>query len=151
MAFRLSARSLSRLAGVDERLVAVVKAAIKVTSVDFGVICGVRTIEEQRLLVARGASKTLRSKHLEGRAVDLLAYLGSRASWELRLYDDIADAMKEAATDEGVALRWGAAWHVHDIRKWNNTMEDAMLSYVDLRRSQGRRPFIDGPHFELMD
>jgi hypothetical protein len=25
-----------------------------------------------------------------------------------------------------------------------------MLSYVDLRRSQGRRPFIDGPHFELI-
>jgi hypothetical protein len=28
-------------------------------------------------------------------------------------------------------------------------MEDAMNSYVDLRRSEGRRPFIDGPHFEL--
>jgi len=25
-----------------------------------------------------------------------------------------------------------------------------MMTYVDLRRSQGRRPFIDGPHFELM-
>jgi len=25
-----------------------------------------------------------------------------------------------------------------------------MNSYIDLRRSQGRRPFIDGPHFELM-
>jgi len=29
-------------------------------------------------------------------------------------------------------------------------MEDAMNEYIDLRRSQGRRPFIDGPHFELM-
>jgi hypothetical protein len=29
-------------------------------------------------------------------------------------------------------------------------MEDAMNSYVDLRRSQGRRPFIDAPHFEMM-
>jgi hypothetical protein len=28
-------------------------------------------------------------------------------------------------------------------------MEDAMNSYVDLRRSQGKRPFIDGPHFEI--
>jgi len=25
-----------------------------------------------------------------------------------------------------------------------------MNAYIDLRRSQGRRPFIDGPHFELM-
>ena len=30
-------------------------------------------------------------------------------------------------------------------------MEDAMNDYIDLRRSQGRRPFIDAPHFELMD
>jgi hypothetical protein len=25
-----------------------------------------------------------------------------------------------------------------------------MNSYIDERRTQGRRPFIDGPHFELM-
>jgi len=25
-----------------------------------------------------------------------------------------------------------------------------MNEYVDLRRSQGRRPFIDAPHFEMM-
>jgi hypothetical protein len=29
-------------------------------------------------------------------------------------------------------------------------MEDAMNNYIDVRRAQGRRPFIDGPHFELM-
>jgi hypothetical protein len=30
-------------------------------------------------------------------------------------------------------------------------MEDAMNEYIDLRRSQGRRPFIDGPHFQLSE
>jgi hypothetical protein len=25
-----------------------------------------------------------------------------------------------------------------------------MMAYIDLRRSQKRRPFIDGPHFELI-
>jgi len=29
-------------------------------------------------------------------------------------------------------------------------MESAMNDYIDTRRSQGRRPFIDAPHFELM-
>jgi hypothetical protein len=29
-------------------------------------------------------------------------------------------------------------------------MEEAMNSYIDLRRSEGRRPFIDAPHFEMM-
>ena len=149
MSFRLSDRSMSMLQGVDEQLVATVKLAILNTKIDFGVICGIRTMEEQRVLVEKGASKTMRSKHLDGKAVDLMAYIGSRGSWELNLYDDIADAMQEAAVETGAVLRWGAAWHINDIRDWDGTMEDAMNAYVDLRRSEGKRPFIDGPHFEI--
>jgi len=150
MAFKLSDRSLSRLEGVDERMVRVVKTAITVSKIDFGVICGLRTVEEQRELVAKGASQTMKSKHIDGLAVDLMAYIGGRASWELNLYDDIADAMKIAADEENVQVRWGAAWHINDLREWDSSMQDAMNEYIDLRRSQGRRPFIDGPHFELM-
>ena len=149
MSFRLSQRSFDKLEGVNEQLATTVKLAILLTKVDFGVICGLRTMEEQRVLVDKGASKTMRSKHLDGNAVDLMAYIGSRASWELNLYDDIADAMKQAATETGAVLRWGAAWHIPDIRRYDGTMEDAMNAYVDLRRSQGKRPFIHGPHFEI--
>jgi peptidoglycan LD-endopeptidase CwlK len=85
MTFNLSQRSLDKLEGVDERLVAVVKHAITVTKNDFGVICGLRTIEEQRELVAKGASKTMNSRHIGGEAVDLMCYVGSRGSWELKL------------------------------------------------------------------
>jgi peptidoglycan L-alanyl-D-glutamate endopeptidase CwlK len=151
MTFKLSQRSLDKLEGVDERLVAVVKRAIGETKVDFGVICGLRTIEEQRELVAKGASQTMKSKHIDGLAVDLMAYIGSRGSWELNLYDDIGDAMILAAKDVGVPLRWGAAWHVNDVREWDGTCEELMNSYVDLRRSQGCRPFIDAPHWEIYD
>ena len=149
MAYKLSKRSLARLEGVDERMIRVVKTAITFSTVDFGVIQGLRTIEEQRELVAKGASQTMKSKHLDGLAVDLMAYVGSRGSWELSLYDNIADAMKLAAIEENVAIRWGAAWQIPDISEWDGTMQDAMDKYIDLRRSQGRRPFIDGPHFEL--
>lgn len=149
MAFKLSKRSLARLEGVDERMVRVVKTAITVSKIDFGVIQGLRTIEEQRELVAKGASQTMKSKHIDGLAVDVMAYIGSRGSWEMKLYDDIADAFKIAAIEEDVAVRWGAAWQIPDIREWDGTMQDAMDAYIDLRRSQGRRPFIDGPHFEL--
>ena len=149
MTFKLSQRSLDKLEGVDERLIAVVDYAISVTKVDFGVICGLRTIEEQRELVSSGVSKTMNSKHLEGRAVDLMAYIGSRGSWELSVYDEIADAMKEGAFSEGVAIRWGAAWNLPDIRAWTGTMEEAMNDYIDLKRYEGKRPFIDAPHFEL--
>ena len=148
--FKLSRRSLDRLEGVNADLVAVVKFAINATKTDFGVIQGLRTIEQQKELVAKGASQTMKSKHLDGNAVDLMAYINGRGSWELNLYDDLADAMKEGAQMAGVAVRWGAAWHIDDIRKWDGTMEEAMNDYIDLRRSQGRRPFIDGPHFETM-
>ena len=150
MGFKLSERSMAKLEGVDSRMQDVVKEAITLTKIDFGVICGMRTEDEQQELVAKGASKTMKSKHLDGLAVDLMAYIGSRASWELNLYDDIADAMAEAARNNNVKIRWGAAWHVDSIADWDFTMQDAMNSYVDLRRAQGRRPFIDGPHFELM-
>ena len=148
--FKLSRRSLDRLEGVADDLVAVVRYAINATKTDFGVIQGLRTIEMQKELVAKGASQTMKSKHLDGHAVDLMAYISGRGSWELNLYDDLADAMKEGANMVGCKVRWGAAWHIDDIRKWDGTMEDAMNEYIDLRRSQGRRPFIDGPHFELM-
>jgi|TARA_R110000824_G_scaffold17789_2_gene71479 peptidoglycan L-alanyl-D-glutamate endopeptidase CwlK len=149
--YKLSQRSLSRLEGLDERLVGVVKLAIHKSKIDFGVICGMRTMDEQRALVEKGASQTMKSKHLDGHAVDLMAYIGSRASWELNLYDDIADAMAEAAREVDVPIRWGAAWTISNIAQFHGgTMEDAMNSYVDERRSQNRRPFIDGPHFELM-
>ena len=151
MTFKLSNRSLERLLGVDERLVAVVHRAIEITTVDFGVVEGVRTPQRQIELFEKGASQIREGgKHVEGRAVDLMAYIGDRGSWELNLYDNIADAMKQAAIEKNVGIRWGAAWNVPDIRLWRGTMEEAMNYYIDERRKQNKRPFIDGPHFELV-
>ena len=149
MAYKLSERSLSRLEGVDDALRAVTELAIEYTTVDYGVTCGLRTVEEQRELVDAGASQTMNSRHITGQAVDVVAYVGPRISWELNLYDNIADAFQVAAKELGVGIRWGAAWHIDDIVEWNGTMEEAMNAYVDLRRRQGKRPFIDAPHFEL--
>ena len=148
MSFKLSQRSLDKLEGVHPDMVKCVTSAIEWSKVDFGVICGMRTEAEQKELVAKGASQTMKSKHLEGLAVDLMAYVGSRASWELNLYDDIADAMKKACINQGKRVTWGAAWQM-ELNKWNGTSEELMNAYIDLRRSEGRRPFIDGPHFQL--
>jgi peptidoglycan L-alanyl-D-glutamate endopeptidase CwlK len=147
--FKLSQRSLDELNGVDPKLVAVVRRAIQLTTVDFGVTEGLRSIETQRKYVAAGKSQTMKSKHIDGKAVDLVAYVNGKVSWELNLYDNIADAMAKAAKELGVPLRWGAAWNIPDIRLWNGTMEQAMNHYIDTRRKEGKRPFIDGPHFEM--
>ena len=152
--FKLSNRSLEKLEGVNPVLVETVKEAIKLSSVDFGVIYGVRSLEEQKKLYESKRSQTMKSKHLiqddkTSHAVDLMAYDGNNPSWDLVMYDDIADAMKAAAKETGAKICWGASWHIEDITKWDGTMEEAMNAYVDLRRSQNRRPFIDGPHFQL--
>ena len=150
MTFKLGKRSLQRLEGVDERLVEVVKYAISISKTDFTVLEGLRSIERQRELVQKGNSQTMKSKHIDGLAVDLAAYENG-IRWELNLYDEIADAMREAARDCGVKIRWGAAWHIDDFGAYQGTAEEAMNEYIDLRRSQGRRPFIDAPHFEIME
>jgi peptidoglycan L-alanyl-D-glutamate endopeptidase CwlK len=154
MVYHLSKKSYKRLEGVNPQLVETVEKAIKLSSVDFGVIYGVRTLAEQQKLYDAGRSQTMRSKHLlqdddTSHAVDLMAYDGKTPCWELVMYDDIADAMKQAAKETGAKIRWGAAWNIDNIAEWDRPMEDAMNHYIDVRRNQGRRPFIDGPHFEL--
>tara|TARA_R110000803_G_scaffold198554_1_gene262329 strand:- start:291 stop:749 length:459 start_codon:yes stop_codon:yes gene_type:complete len=144
----LSSRSRERLRGVNPELAGTVKRALELSPIDFGVTEGIRSVERQKELVARGLSQTMNSKHLTGNAVDLVAYLSGRVCWEMSAYDELADAMKQAAKETGVSIRWGGAWQVKDIRLHEGTMEDAMNAYIDLRRSQGRRPFLDGPHFE---
>ena len=121
MGFSLSKRSMGRMIGVHPDLVKVVKLAITLTEVDFGVTEGLRTVDRQRELVAKGASKTMNSRHLNGHAVDLVAYVGSEARWDWPLYYKIADAMKRSANALGVAIVWGGDW----------------------------KTFKDGPHFEL--
>ena len=155
MSFKLSKRSLNKLTGVHPDMVATVKRAIELTKVDFGITCGLRTVEEQKRLVATGRSQTMNSKHIPqgdeySHAIDVLAYVDGEVCWELNVYDEICDAMAAAAKETGASIKWGAAWSEGDIRAYQSTAEHAMNSYIDLRRSQGRRPFIDGPHFELM-
>jgi|TARA_R100000426_G_scaffold16776_1_gene15274 peptidoglycan L-alanyl-D-glutamate endopeptidase CwlK len=152
--YKLSGRSLNKLEGVHPTMVDTVKRAIELSKVDFGVIYGVRSLAEQKRLYEAGRSQTMKSKHLVqedgySHAVDLMAYDGSDPSWDIVMYDDIADAMKAAAKETGAKIRWGAAWTIDNIAEWERPMQDAMNNYIDVRRKSGRTPFIDGPHFEL--
>lgn len=146
---KLSATSIKRLKGVKPELVKVVERAIEISKVDFMVVQGLRTLAEQKKLVATGKSQTMNSKHLTGDAVDLAVVENGQVTWNLSDYDDIADAMKKAAKELGVKIRWGAAWNIPDIREWDGTMQEALDFYVAERRKAKKVPFIDGPHFEL--
>ena len=62
---------------------------------------------------------------------------------------DIADAAFRAAREIGEPITWGGCWH--NITGSNMQPEWCVQEYVKLRRSQGRRAFNDGPHWELGD
>lgn len=121
MTFGLSKVSNSRLREVHPDLVKVVRLAIRKTTIDFMVLEGRRTLERQRELFKIGASKTMRSRHLTGHAVDLGAMLNGRVLWDWPLYHKLAAVMKAAASELSVPLEWGGDW----------------------------ASFKDGPHFQL--
>jgi peptidoglycan L-alanyl-D-glutamate endopeptidase CwlK len=145
--FVFSARSLARFEGVDPRIVRVTKLALDYSEVDFGITCGLRTLEEQKLLVAEGRSRTLKSKHLTGHAVDVVAYKGGKVSWAFGEYLLIAEAFRLASEELGTPITWGAAW-LAPLANYNSPRE-AWETYKATRIKQDREPFIDGPHFQL--
>lgn len=127
--FTLSQRSLERLQGVHPDLIAVVKRAIEITPIDFAVIEGVRTVERQKQLLAAGASKTMKSRHIPSsnksgmaEAVDLAPFVNGKTEHDdWSLFHQMAPAVKEAANQLGVPIQWGGDW----------------------------RTFKDGAHFEI--
>lgn len=145
--FRLSKRSLERLKGVHPDLVKVVKRALELSEIDFLVLEGIRTLDRQKSLVASGASRTLRSRHITGHAVDLAPIDNKTVSWHWAHYYKLADAMKRAAIELNVPIRWGGVWD----KELNSLelIEPAVAAYVASQRSKGKSAFIDGPHFEL--
>ena len=110
MSFRLSVRSMKRLVGVHPRLVALVREAAALSPVDFVVTEGLRTAQRQAALVRAGASRTRRSRHLTGHAVDIAALVDGQVRWDWPLYPRIAAAFKAAAVRQGTAIVWGGDW-----------------------------------------
>ncbi len=94
-----------------------------------------RTPERQRQLVAKGASKTMKSRHLPhpkdglSRAFDLIPLVDMDKDGKIEaeemyawpLYHKLAPVLKRAARDVGVPIEWGGDW----------------------------RTFKDGPHWQL--
>ncbi len=108
--YTLGPRSLKNLIGVHPDLKLVVERAIDITDLDFVVTEGIRTLARQKQLFDAGASKTMRSRHLTGHAVDLAAVVGGKVRWDWPLYARLNEVMMEAARDEGVQIEWGGHW-----------------------------------------
>ncbi len=123
MTFVLGSRSLAHLIGVHNDLVAVIKRAIQLSTVDFTVIEGVRSAARQAELYAQGRTKpgpkvtwVKVSNHQAktdgyGHAVDLGVWRNGAIVWEDTAgYAEIYRAMFAAAAELGVSLRAGSDW-----------------------------------------
>ncbi len=117
----LSNRSMKELVGVHPILSFAVTEAISITNQDFMVFDGVRTATEQQKLVERGVSKTNNSYHLYGLAVDLVAYVDGKPTWEKEYYDDIAEAMKFVIKKHDLPIEWGYDKWSWDLPHWQLT------------------------------
>ncbi len=123
---KLSETSRMKLKSAHPDLRKVIERAAELSNVDFIVLEVLRTIGRQRDLVAKGASKTMKSRHLPGadglsRAVDIAPLDGGQVSWAWPLYHKLAPIIKRAAEEVGVPIEWGGDW----------------------------RTFKDGPHWQL--
>lgn len=125
--FKFSQRSESNLKGVNPDLVKVIRRALELTSVDFIVIEGLRTQARQKELVATGKSQTMNSRHLSGNAVDIIPV---NTTWQIKEFVPILNAVKHAAVEQGIKLRFGINWK-----------NDPSLPI--------ETKFIDAPHVEI--
>ncbi len=124
-----STASLRCLHGIHPDLRRVMDRALQDAPFDFRITEGLRTVERQKQLVAIGASKTMRSRHLTGHAVDLVPIVDldrdgkveAEEMYAWPLYHQLAPAIKAAAKAVGVPIEWGGDW----------------------------KSFKDGPHWQL--
>lgn len=114
--FQFGDRSESYLATVEPALVGVSRVALAGSRYDFGVICGIRTVEEQRAEVESGNSWTMDSRHLPNQnglseAIDILVYdENGKPTYEIGYYRVVAQSFVTAAIANRVFIELGCLW-----------------------------------------
>lgn len=152
MTFSLGAKSLNNLNGVHPILAGVVRRAIQLSTQDFTVFEGLRTLAAEQHDIDIGTSHLHDARNCKhcpqpdgyGHAVDLVPWVDGRAQWLWPAIYAIAQAMQQAAAEAGLALTWGGAWD-RSLGSLGADMKAAHAAYV-IRHPHG---LMDGPHFEL--
>ena len=118
-------RSKQRLKGVDIKLQHILRRLVKI--MDLTIIEGLKTQERQNELVAKGASKTKYSKHIEGKDVDVAPY---PIDWEDReRFHYMGGMLRGIAHELDIKIRWGGDWD-SDGEIADNSFDD--LVHVEL-------------------
>ena len=112
----LNERSERALVGVHPDLVAVVRRAAAIMPGGFIITEGMRTKERQRILFAKGLSKTMNSRHLVGLAVDFAPLIDTdgdgdtEVTWKTPAFLPVIKAFRQAAAELSVPIVSGSEW-----------------------------------------
>lgn len=108
---KFSERSLKNL-DVHPDLVKVAMRALELSELDFTITDGGRTLAEQRHYVKIGASKTMKSRHLDGKAVDFVPMVNGKITWAWPAMAKVAAAFKQAGKEllGPGRVEWGGDW-----------------------------------------
>lgn len=110
MTVNLTPRDMQRLEGVHPDLLRVIQKAAATSPMQFFVIEGLRTVEQEKANVAAGKSQTMDSRHLFGLAVDLGITINGVLTWDVPSYTKLADIMLAAAAALKIPIIWGGSW-----------------------------------------
>lgn len=115
--YRFSSRSEGNMRGVHPDLVTVMRMALRISRVDFGVTQGVRTKKQQQEKLIARKTNTMNSRHVVESnqcgyacAIDVAAYIAGAPTWEWHQYEKIARAVFRAAIALGIQVEWGGFW-----------------------------------------
>lgn len=137
MTYKLSKNSRARLQGIKPVLIEIIEAAIVNSPYDFGIPQdgGLRTAYRQNEMYAQGRTKAgkiitwvdgmkKRSRHQDGDAFDIYAFVDGKASWDIAHLTAIARHLQAVALTFGVELEYGGDWakfkdypHLQILRK----------------------------------
>lgn len=124
MTFAFGSRSLRRMSGIHPDLRKVMDRAITITDMDFTVLEGLRTLAQQRKYYSIGKSRTMKSRHLTGHAIDIAPLVDGKVTWDWAIYDRFAPVVKQAAQDVGIKIEWGGDWNWRDGPHWQLPWRD---------------------------
>lgn len=109
-----SQRSLDNIKEVNPKLQALADCALKYSTVDFVVVDGMRTDAEHKANLAKGVSWIKRSKHQDGLAIDVAAYVNGSINFEPKYYYPIAGAFYLCSLELNTPIISGGEWHAKD-------------------------------------
>lgn len=107
--YKFGKRSRKRLEGVHPDLVKVAEECLNL--MDIAIIEGVRSLNKQKDYLRTGATKTLKSKHLIGHALDLTPYpVDMKSDMGIKRHYYMAGMLRGIAHMMDIKIRSGADW-----------------------------------------